>query len=83
MALTEKQKKVIIYAQAHDNHITKAEAMALINDYYHNGSKHVGDVLSRMVNSGLLVRVSPGKFKTCLGTRNKPATIINNQPNLF
>lgn len=51
--------------------------------YYYNGDKHAGDVLSRMVKSGLLIRVKKGLFK--LGSGNKPnKELINpNQTNIF
>lgn len=49
--------------------------MGLINTHYCNGDKHVGDCLSRMVKSGLLIRVKPGVFITGNGKKNKPATI--------
>lgn len=44
--------------------------------YYHNGNKHAGDVLSRMVKSGLLIRVKNGVFK--LGSGNKKQNIVIN-----
>lgn len=81
--LTEKQKKVVKYCQDHDGKITKKEAMTIINTHYCNGSKHVGDSLSRMVNAGILIRIKPGHFQLGRGTRIKPATIIENQVNLF
>ena len=31
--------------------------------YYHNTEKYVGEILSRMVNQGLLERVHPGVFR--------------------
>ena len=31
--------------------------------YYYNTDKHLGDVLSRMVKNGLLIRVRKGYFK--------------------
>lgn len=63
MALTWKQKTVIDFInKSIDKQITKKQAMELINDHYANGAKHVGDCLSRMVNSGLLERVKSGTF---------------------
>lgn len=74
MSLTTKQSTVLKFCQENGG-ITKAQAMELINDHYHNGSKHVGETLSRMVNAGLLIRVKPGVFIAGTGKKNKPATI--------
>jgi hypothetical protein len=76
MALTVKQKKVINFCHQNGGNITKKQAMELIDDYYYNGAKWVGDVLSRMVKAGMLTRVKPGTFKTGKGN-------IHNQPDLF
>ena len=44
--------------------ITKKEITEKLgNTYYHNGSKHLGDVLSRMVNNGTLIRLKLGVFE--------------------
>jgi len=80
MALSEKQKKVLEYARAHDGKITKKEAMDIIDTHYHNGEKHVGDVLSRMVNAGLLIREKLGHFRIGKG-RQVPEP--ENQTKLF
>ena len=81
--LTEKQKTILEFAWKNDNKVTKSDAMKLINTHFYNGDKHVGESLSRMVRAGLLVRVKPGYFEIGKGTRIKPTTIIDNQPNLF
>ena len=74
MSLTTKQSAVLKFC--HDNGgITKSQAMGLINTHYCNGDKHVGDCLSRMVKSGLLIRVKPGVFITGKGKKSKPPTI--------
>lgn len=83
MALSDKQKKVIEFCLSNNNTISKKQAMGLINTHYCNGEKHVGEVLSRMVKQGLLVRIKPGHFQLGKGTKNKPSTIDNNQVNLF
>lgn len=49
--------------------------------YYHNGSKHAGDVLSRMVKSGLLIRIRKGVFK--LGNGKKQKIVINPNQTTF
>jgi len=83
MALSEKQKKVLEYCREHDGKITKQEAMTIIDTHYCNGEKHVGDVLSRMVNAGLLIREKPGNFRIGKGTRSKPVPGSGNQTSLF
>jgi len=77
MALTDNQKKIVIYAKEHNNTITKKEACKLI-PYYCNTSKHVGDVLSRMVKSNLLRRVKNGVFEVSTGIKND---YVENDPN--
>jgi len=62
--------------------ITKKDAVRLIGqDYYSHAEKYVGDVLSRMVDAGFLVRVKPGTFK--LGKVGKAEKADNNQTELF
>lgn len=80
--MTEYQKK--IFEEARKNgQITKRQAVELIGKrYYANADKHVGDVLSRMVKSGLLKRIKNGVFE--LGSRTKKHTPSpENQLNLF
>lgn len=83
MALSYKQIAVIQFAHSNNGTIIKKQAMTLIDDYYYNGAKHVGDILSRMVNAGLLIRESPGKFKIGTGTISKEGIINPNQITLF
>jgi len=64
MKPSPKQKQILAFAIKNENRITKKQAVELIgNTYYHNASKHVGDVLSRMVNSKLLKRIKNGLFE--------------------
>jgi predicted transcriptional regulator of viral defense system len=61
--MTPAQKKLVTLAQRQDGCLTKKQADEEIGaKYYCNAEKHVGDVLSRMVNSGILLRLAPGKF---------------------
>lgn len=47
-----------------DHTATKKELVAKFGGvYYCNGSKHLGEVLSRMVKSGHLIRIKPGVYK--------------------
>lgn len=83
MVLTEKQKKVIDFIRnSNDKQITKKQAMGLIDTHYYNGAKHVGDCLSRMVNSGLLERVKAGVFIIGKG-KTKKIEVTENQTSLF
>lgn len=67
--MTDKQKALLVYARANDNKITKKEAVKLIgHHYYHNASKYVGEILSRMVNAGTLTRIKQGSFQLGTGT---------------
>lgn len=64
---------------------TKKDAVELIgNRYYCNEDKHVGDVLSRMVNAQFIIRVKPGHFKLSPSrSANLKAIIDPNQKELF
>jgi len=60
--MTPKQS-AIMGAIRKSGSITKKEAVALIGrDYYCNAPFHVGNVLSRMVNAGMIRRVKNGLF---------------------
>ena len=79
--MTYNQFMLMEYARTHKV-ITKKEAVQLIGGkYFCNADKHVGDVLSRMVKSGLLKRIKNGVFE--LGDGIKKNTVPQNQLNLF
>jgi len=59
--LTPKQRKILDLAK--NGEFTKQEAVALIGDNYNSAEKYVGEVLSRMVESGLIIRVRNGVFR--------------------
>lgn len=59
---SENQKKIISFCENNNGKITKKEACNIIR-YYHNTQKHVGDILSRMVNMGYLKRIKRGSFE--------------------
>ena len=82
MALTEHQTKIINYANSKGGIITKKEACGLFN-YYANGSKHTGDVLSRMVNSNILKRIKNGVFEVSTGKKTESEQIDPNQLEMF
>lgn len=78
MALSEKQKILIEFAYKNENKINKTQAVELIgNSYYCNENKHVGDILSRMVNSGLLTRIKNGHFEISKTKKQTTNGIIN------
>ena len=81
--LTLNQRKIVEYARQNDNTITKKQACNLI-PFYINTDKHVGDILSRMVKSGMLIRVKIGVYKLSTGQKlAKNQTQIFNQTELL
>ncbi len=61
--ISEKQKSILEHITQNGS-ITKKKAVELIgHNYYHNASKYVGEVLSRMVNRKLIKRIKPGLFE--------------------
>lgn len=75
-------QKILFEHTKSNSQMTKVEAVELIGkSYYCNADKHVGDVLSRMVKSGLLKRIKPGLFE--LGDRTNKTAIPQNQLDLF
>lgn len=84
MALTGAQKQILKDANERGGIITKKEIVAMYGShYYHNGAKHLGDILGRMVKNGLLIREKVGVYRVGKGKKAKPATIAENQQNLF
>jgi len=60
-----KQKTIVnaLRMKGSNSTISLDECVELIGgNVYRNKSKHVGSVLSRAVNQGLLIRVKPGIF---------------------
>lgn len=72
-------------AQQNGGEITKKQAVEAIGGrYFCNAEKHVGDVLSRMVNRRILARIKPGYFKLIgTGKNGRPMENNPNQSNLF
>jgi len=64
MGLTHSQKKVLKLAQDMGGTVVSSAIVeALGGAYFHNPEKYVGDIVGRMVKSGLLIRVKPGVFR--------------------
>jgi len=83
MKLSVKQQKIINFInKSQDKQITKKQAIELVDDYYYNASKYVGEILSNMVKSGTLERIKNGVFKIGKGKGQK-IFIVENQNKLF
>jgi len=67
-----------------EGYITKKDAVKMFkNDYFINAEKYVGEILSRMVKNGTLIRQKPGVF---IAGKGKVRTVVNcdvNQTKLF
>ena len=81
--MTPEQREILTIINAFGGTATKAQIVDNLDWYYHNGEKHIGGRLSRMVNSGLLVRVKPGVFRIGSGKASKPEPENENQAKLF
>lgn len=76
--MTEKQRKIINLLRANKEPMSKSELLKHFGHwYYYNASKHLGDILSRMVDNNLLYRPSRGYY--ALGNNATPS----NQMSLF
>lgn len=83
--MTQQQKQIIRAAQERGGRITKKEVVEMFGgNYYCNAAFHVGNILSRMVNAGLLVREKPGIFVIGSGKEKQVRSeVIENQTTLF
>lgn len=78
---TEKQLAIIRFISAKKEAQTKQQILDEFGHwYYYNASKHIGDVLSRMVTSGFLHRPKRGVYD--IGG-SKKETIDSDQLSLF
>lgn len=85
MALSDNQKQVLNIARENGGIVTK-KALVERFRYYNNGEKYVGEILSRMVKQGLLIRDSPGVFKIGPGKKDgkrSSAAFVVAQEELF
>jgi len=64
LELMKNKERIIFEYVKKNNKVTIKEAVRLIgSDYFINGCKHPGGILSRMVKSGLLRRIKKGTFE--------------------
>lgn len=81
MTLSDKQRKIFDYCKE-NGFITKATVNDMLaGQYYHNGKKYVGEILTRMLKQGLLIRKSRGVYK--LGSLEPKIYTDKNQIKLF
>lgn len=82
--MTPEQKRILQIVHEYGKDCPKKHLVEKLGgEYYANGEKHVGDRISRMVKSKMLVRVKPGLYRVGTGTKYKPATIDEGQRRLF
>ena len=61
--LPSKQNAILAYVREHGQITTKVANQMLSAFYYANHEKYVGEILTKMVRSGKLIRVSTGIYK--------------------
>ena len=82
--LTPQQSAILALAREHGGTVTSKQVQENFAHNYHcNGEKHLGTILSRMVEANLLVRVKKGVFQVGTGKKSKPATPPDTAPTLF
>lgn len=63
--ITERQRHIINFIRNHEDESVKLND--IVNEfkgwYYHNGRKHVSDIVFRMLKSGKLVKPKHGYYK--------------------
>lgn len=84
--ISERAQRIMYYISKSET-IDIDTALKVGGDYYHNGRKHIGEVLSMLIKNGYIERVKPGlyKFKT-MSPRSrygKKDIIDKNAPKLF
>lgn len=82
MKLSTKQQIIVDHIRKY-GHITKQEAIPLIDTYYSNAAFHVGNVLSNMVKRGYIVRFKRGVFELGKFSRSIPNVENKNQMKLL
>lgn len=74
MKPTPEQKEILNFVRQRGE-ATKAEICKISDRYFCNGSKHVGERLSRMVKSGMLIRVKNGVYRLGDGVKKSVVAI--------
>ena len=81
--LNYKQKQVLSYLRS----VESATLLELYEhseyNYYHNYSKHFGQVMAKLVGRGLVERISKGVFRISPHMPTEPIKYDINQTNLF
>lgn len=80
-SLSEKQSIILDFVRRNGNITTKKANELLAKYYYHNSQHYVSEILTRLVKSNKLIRVSIGYYELGKGIRTE--YIIDNQPSLF
>lgn len=76
--MSSKQQQILSVLRRKGEAMTKQELLEHFGHWYHhNAQKHLGEVLGRMVGSGLIYRPKRGYYE--LGVKDKPS----NQMSLF
>ena len=80
----DKRTAIIAHVAKHGR-ITKKEAVEIAGSgYYYNAEKYVGEILSRLVNAGVLKREKPGVFVPGERSATSKRGLVNpNLPKLF
>lgn len=79
MSLSCKQKEILSAFYQHKE-LTKKQLVEMFGDwYYYNASKHLGDVLGRMVKKRLIHRKKKGLYAIGHGKEETP-NLFNQKP---
>lgn len=84
--MTPKQKQIIRLISDNGGIITKKQIVENFGGSYHCGAdNHIGAMISRMVNAGLLIREKPGVFRVNAMRKAEVKIVaqIENQTKLF
>lgn len=88
MAIKTKRQLILEYLYKSEKPVKKEDIVEKFKSlYYCNSSKHIGDILSRLVNSGQVIRVKNGwyQFSNFHSCKNRQSVILENpnQKSLF
>lgn len=83
MLMTQKQQAIINYLKAGERQ--KSQIVNRFSAwYYHNASKYIGEILGRMVEAGMIIRVKKGLYRLPdLGTDTPRPPADEHQMTLF